>query len=465
MKMQSKEVETLFQPKQVILVGSSKIQEKVGMTSPQLFENVVYNMKRYFKGETYVVDIHAEKGFANIEEIPAEPQLAVIMLPPKESIEQAKKSAKKGVKALVMITGGYKNSQRKKLLGLKEEFGVRILGPNTIMGVINTENGLNTTFERDLMPKKGGIAVISQSGGIGACLLDWACYYKIGVSKFAFMGDKIDINDVDLLQYLNHDPQTKVICLYMEGVKNGREFIATAQQIVENKPILVLKGGITAEAAKRAMSHTASITGSDQIFTAALKKAGIIRVETIEELMDAAIALEKQPPLKGENIAVVSNVGGPAIIAADALAKQGLKLAPLSKETKTAIEQRYPGVDATNPIDMIADARAERYRQVLDLVLADPDVNGVMVINMLKSCFFEPKDAKAVAETALRHPYKPVVDVPAGGEDFNLVRNVLAETKIPIYNIPEKAARALKILREYGKILEKRTYEKRASKI
>ena len=455
--MQPKKVEVIFQPKRVVLVGSSKIREKVGMASPQLFENVTYNMKKYFKGETYVIDIHGEKGATSLDDVPARPELAVIMLPSEESVRQAEKSAEKGIKALVIITGGYKNSQRNKLLKLKEEFGVRILGPNTIMGVINTENGLNTTFERDLMPKKGGIAVVSQSGGVGACLLDWACHYRIGISKFAFMGDKIDINDVDLLRYFDSDAQTKVICLYMEGIKNGRELITTAQRTVKKKPILVLKGGITAEAAKRAMSHTASMAVSDQIFNAALKKAGIIRVETIEELMDAAIALEKQPPLKGDRIVVVSNVGGPAIIAADALAKHGLTLASLSKETKDSIEKRYPGVDATNPIDMIADARAERYRQVLSFILADPNVDGVMVINMLKSCFFEPEDAKAIAEVAMKHSDKPVVDVPAGGEDFELVRRVLAETKIPLYNIPEKAAKALKTLREYGKILEKKT--------
>jgi len=451
----NREVEVLFEPERVVLIGSSKIREKVGMSSPQLFENVVYNMKRYFKGEVYVVDVHGEKGFTSIEEVPAEPQLAVIMLPPEESIVQAEKSVGKGVKALVMITGGYKEPQRQRLLTLKSEFGVRILGPNTIMGVINTENGLNTTFERDLMPRKGGIAVISQSGGVGACLLDWACYYRLGISKFAFMGDKIDVDDVDLLQYLDHDRKTRVICLYMEGIKNGKRFVEAAQQIVRRKPILVLKGGVTAEAARRALSHTASIAGSDEVFNAALKKAGIIRVETLEELMNSAVALEKQPPLKGERIAVVSNVGGPAIIAADALAREGLKLAPLTPETQKTIEKLYPGVDATNPIDMIADARAERYKRVLDMVLADPNVDGVMVINMLKSCFFEPEDAKAIAETAEKYPEKPVVDVPAGGEDFELIHKVLGETNIPLYNIPEKAAKALKTLREYGKILEK----------
>ena len=450
------EVKSIFEPRSTVLIGSSKIKEKVGMTSPQLFKSVTYNMRKFFRGKTYVVDVDGKAGHKSVSKLKEIPELAVIMLPPEHSLEAVEKCAEKGVKAIIAITGGYKNHQRKQLLKIKEKYGVRILGPNTIMGVINTANGLNTTFEKNVMPKKGNIAVISQSGGVGACLLDWACFYKIGISKFVFVGDKVDVDDVDLLRYFGKDKQTKVICLYMEGIKKGRQFIEEAQKIVKKKPILALKGGITREAALRAKSHTASIAGSDEIFDAAFKKAGIIRVENIEELMDAAIALSKQPPMRGDNVAIVSNVGGPAILAADAVAKNMLRLATLSENTKRKIERLFPGVDATNPIDMIADARAERYEKVLDLVLADKNVNGVLVINMLKSTFFEPKDAEVIPKIAKKHPDKPVVDVPAGGEDFALVYQVLGKTNIPLYNLPEKAVKALKVLRLYGKIIEKR---------
>jgi acyl-CoA synthetase (NDP forming) len=301
------------------------------------------------------------------------------------------------------------------------------------------------------MPPKGGVSVVSQSGGVGACLLDWACYYGIGVSKFAFMGDKTDVDDIDLLNYLSQDSQTKVICLYMEGIERGREFIETATEVVENKPVLALKGGVTKEAARRALSHTASIAGSDVVFDAAFKKAGVIRVEDIEELLDSGVALAKQPPLRGDNIAIVSNVGGPAILAADAVVKNGFNLANLSEKTRTEIEKRFPGVEAANPIDLIADARAERYAFVLDKVLADSNVDGALVINMLKSTFFEPEDALVIAEIGRKHPTKPVVDVPAGSEDFALVQKVLREASIPVYNLPEKAAKALRALRLYGK--------------
>jgi len=448
-------VKVIFEPQKVVLIGSSKIREKVGMASPQLFNSVIYNMRKFFHGKTYILDMEGKTGYKKLSELPKIPELAVIMLPPKQSVEQAEKCGKNGVKALVLITGGYDDEQREQLLKIKEMYGIRVLGPNTIMGVMNTANGLNTTFERNVMPKKGNIAVTSQSGGVGACLLDWACFHNIGISKFAFVGDKIDVDDVDLLRYYGNDRDTKVICLYMEGIKNGKKLIKEARKIVKKKPILALKGGVTQESAKRAKSHTASIAGSDQMFDAAFKKAGIIRVENIEELVNAATALSKQPPMSGDNVAIVSNVGGPAILAADAVANNNLKLAPFSKETKRKIESLYPGVDATNPLDIVADAKAERYSKVLQLVLADKNVNGALIINMLKSCFFEPEDAQVIPETAAKYPEKPVVDVPAGGEDFALVQKVLGDTNIPLYNLPEKAAKVLKVLRVYGKIVEK----------
>jgi acyl-CoA synthetase (NDP forming) len=445
-------VKYLFEPKCVALVGSGNLREKVGMTSPQLFKSVTYNMRKYFDGKIIPIDIDANDSSKLEKE---KPELAVIMLPPDLSLQQAGICAKAGVKALIMITGGFKNNQREQLIRLKRDYGTRILGPNTIMGVINTANGLNTTFEKNTMPVEGKIAVISQSGGVGACLLDWACYYSIGISKFAFMGDKIDVNDVDLLEYLSQDPKTRVICLYIEGIENGRDFIKTAKGIVKTKPILALKGGITQEAVRRALSHTSSIAGADEVFDAALKKAGIIRTANIEELLDAAIALSKQPPLKGDNVAIVSNVGGPAILAADAVARNGLKLAQLSETTEKLIEMRYPGIDSSNPIDIIADARKERYATVLRHVLSDPNVDGALIINMLKSTFFEPKDALVIAKAAKEYNHKPIVDVPAGGEDFDLVHKVLEKSNIPLYNLPEKAVKAMKALRQYAEIVEK----------
>ncbi len=447
-------VSSIFEPKDVALVGSSTIRENVGMASPQLFKNVTYNMKRFFHGKIYILDVDAHSDDIS-RRLRTVPELAVLMLPPDRSIVEAEKCARLGIRAFIVITGGYKKNQRQKLASLREKYGARFLGPNTIMGVINTSNGLNTTFEKDVMPRKGNIAVVSQSGGVGACMLDWACSYDVGISKFAFVGDKLDIDDVDLLKYLGNDKDTKVICMYIEGVKDGRALVEQARKIAEEKPILALKGGTTQESAQRAKSHTASIAGTDEVFDAAFKKAGIIRVGNIEELMNMAIALSKQPPMLGDRVAVVSNVGGPAILAADAVARSGLKLAKLSDKTRSKIENLFPGVDATNPVDMIADAKADRYEKVLDLVLSDRNVDAALLINMLKSTFFEPKDARIIPKIASKYPSKPIVDVPAGGEDFQKVHQIMATTNIPLYNLPEKAAEALKVLRTYSKIATK----------
>lgn len=433
-----------------MLVGSSKIREKVGMASPYIFENVTYNMRKYFQGETYSLDAEGRSLHASLKSFEATPDLAVLMLPPKLTNEAVETCAGRGVPAFIILTGGYKDSQRKQLLKLREEHDVRILGPNSIMGVLNTENGLNTTFERDFMPEKGGISVVSQSGGVGASILDWACFYKMGISKFAFVGDKIDVDDNALLQYFYDDKETKVVCLYIEGVGEGRKFIDTAYRVAGKKPVLALKGGKTLEAARRVKSHTASIAGSDIIFNAALKKARVLRVEDAEELLNHALTLAKQPPLNGDNIAIISNVGGPAIIAADAIIEEGLKLARLSGETKDRIEGLYKGVEASNPIDLIADAGGERYSNALNHVLQDPNVDGVMVITMLKSCYLKIGDVPIIVEAAKKNLHKPVVNVAPGGSDFFSIQREFRGSNIPVFNLPRKAAKALKTLWIYN---------------
>jgi acetyltransferase len=440
-------IQLIFEARSVLLIGSSKIEEEVGMASPELFKNVEYNMKKYYKFDFRVKDIEKDT------ELPGT-DLAIIVLPPEESLIWAQCAMEAGIQAIIQITGGFSSEQRKRYLSLAMEHHVRILGPNTIMGIVNPSIGLNTTFEPDLMPHRGNISVLSQSGGVGAALLDWATYYRIGIGKFIFMGDKLDIDDINILEYLANDPGTDVIAIYMEGLKNGRRFVEVAKDISIRKPIVVLKGGVTSESAKRALSHTGSIAGSDNIFDAAFKESGVIRVYDIEELFNAALARSKQPPMNGRNVVVVSNVGGPAILAADALVREGLQLTHLSEETKIRITDRYPTVDIINPIDMIADARAERFKFILEQVLADENVDGVMVINMLKSCFFTPEDAEVLPEVSIKFD-KPIVDVTAGAEDFQLVSDKLIDTPIPVYDLPDKAAKALRVLFEYNQVISR----------
>jgi len=437
-------VKSIMEPGSVLLVGSSSIREEVGMSSPEGFHAISKNLRGYFKGTTRIIDIEDPP----VEISPAE--LAVIMLPPGESVEWLGKLAGR-VRGVIQITGGFPEDLKREFRRTAVRNGIRVLGPNTIMGVINTANGLNTTFEEGLMPPEGNIAIVSQSGGVGATLLDWAVYYGIGVSKFIFTGEKMDVDDIDILSYLDRDPQTRVIAAYIEGVKHGREFVEKVREITSRKPVLVLKSGKTEEGARRALSHTASVAGSDNIFDAAFKEAGMIRVDGIEELFIGATALSMQPLMRGDRVAIVSNVGGPAIIAADDVTAERLKLARLSRAVCKDIHARYPGVDVMNPVDTIADARAERFEYIVSRVLRDENVDGVMVINMMKSCFFQPGDARVIGEMAVSSE-KPIVDIPCGGDDFARVSAVLKDYPLPTYNLPVKGAKALRILHDYWKI-------------
>jgi acyl-CoA synthetase (NDP forming) len=324
------------------------------------------------------------------------------------------------------------------------------------MGVINTKNGLNTTFERDLMPKRGRLSVLSQSGGVGAALADWATYYDQGISKFIWLGDKADISESDLLDYLSKDKDSKVILMYLESVKDGRNFLGTARKVTRRKPVVILKGGVSEEAKARALSHTAAISvGSDTIFRAAAKQSGIVIVDSMEELFIAGEVLEKQPRMRGNRLFIVSNVGGPAVLMADATHRLGFKLAKLSEEAAKRIESKYPGIEAINPLDIIADARGDRYKDILENVLREDEVDGVLVINMLKSCLTQPEDAKVIVQVAKEYPGKPLVDCVPGGEDYDKVRGTLSGTRIPVFNAPEKAVFALKVLSEYGQYLSR----------
>jgi acetyltransferase len=448
----STSVAKLFEPSSIVLIGSSKLKEKVGMMDPRIFDSVLYNLKKFFKGEVVKCDIGQD--ISELKKMQVSADLAVIVLSPSLANEALKICGSDGVRNAIVVPGGFKDIERSRLLQIASQNGMRILGPNAIMGIINTKNGLNTTFEKDLMPKSGGLSVMSQSGGVGAALVDWAVFYGVGISKFIWLGDKTDVNEVDMLDYLKDNKETEVILMYLESVKNGSKFLSTMREVTENKPVVVLKGGVSEEAKARALSHTAAISaGSDTIFRVGSRQNGAIVVDSMEELFIAGEVLEKQPPMIGNRILIISNVGGPAVLTADATQQYGLKLAKLSTETAKKIESSYPGVEALNPLDIIADARADRYGSILESVLGEEEVDGVLVVNMIKSCLTIPEDLRVVAEISKEHPRKPIVDCAPGGEDYKKIRDVLGDTCIPVFNTPEKAVFALKVLSDYGQYL------------
>jgi len=316
-----------------------------------------------------------------------------------------------------------------------------VLGPNATAGAVNPAKGMCATFKRGLMPSRGGIAVISQDGAVGTAMLDRACFYGMGVSKFASTGDSIDVTEADLLEYLTLDKETKVICIYLESVRDGRRFLESIREAVKKKPVIVLKIGTARGDGKR-----------DKIFTASLKQVGALQAGDVEELLGAADALAKQPLMQGDRVAVVANVGGPAVLVVDAITREGLALARLSEKAMKKITGKYPDINIADWVDLGISAKGDQYKFVLEQVLSDPSVDGVAVVNELKSSFLEPEDVQAVAEAAKKSKGKPVISVTMGGEDCALVREALKDRGVPVYNSPKKAARALDALRFYGKI-------------
>lgn len=434
-------MQDLFYPRTAVIVYSSKIKEDLGIVCREVAEGISYNMNEYFKGIFYEFDIEKDKQFPKVD-------LAIIVLKPIDALSFIEKFAENGVKAFIHISSNFTNNLRKKYREIITKYKIRVIGPNSVMGIINTENGLNTSFAKDCFPKKGNISIIAQSGGVGASLLDDFIYYNIGIAKFIFTGEKIDVDDIELIKYLAEDEQTKVIGIYMEGIKKeGRKFLDLAKKVARKKPILVLKSGITKESAKRILSHTFSLAGKDEIYSGAFKGIGIVRVLTIEQLVNAVYLLSFQRKINGNKIAVISNVGGIAILTADLLSREGFILTKFTKETEEKIKEKYPKLDIINPLDIIANAKANRFKDIIEIIDEDENTDAIIVINMVKSCLFDERDAEELAKIKTR---KLLIDICGGENDFLIVRKKFENSKIPIFKSPNSAIDSLKILFEYS---------------
>ena len=435
----SSEVKAIFEPKSVVLVGASDgIRE--GIVSPAFFHSLVHNMHRFFKGKTHVVDLSGklEGAIKNLNQVPKGRDLAVVLLPSKLVMKNWRNLLNLAIKAIILVPGGFDQQQRKELARGVAKRKVCILGPNATAGVINTSKGLCATLERGFMPSRGGIAVISEDGAVGMAILDWARFYGVGVGKFASTGDGVDVTEADLLEFLTRDKETKVICIYLESVRDGRRFIRLIREAVKKKPVVVMKGGTARDE-------------RDKIFAAYLKQVGAIRVGIVEELLGVADALAKQPPMQGDRVAVVTNASGAATLVVDALSRKGFGLAELSDKVTKKITGKYPDINIADWVDLGIGAKADRYKFVLEQVLSDHGVDGVVVMNELKLSFLEPEDVQAIAEVAEKSKDKPVVSVTVAGGACVLVREAVKGKNVPVYDSPGKAVQALDALRFYGK--------------
>ncbi len=418
----------LLSPKSILLLGSSRSKVPKIMVSPEIFGRVYVNLHE-FNGHGFLSDIEKSHNYP-----PAD--LTIVSLPP-EKILRISKHLK--TKFLLILSGGFKPDQRKELLGIsKGKF--RILGPGTVCGIINPKVGLNTTFERELKIRPGAISVVSQSGGVGAILLDHMVSKNIGISKFVWVGDMIDVNECDLLEYMLGDKETKVVLLYLESIKDPRRFMKLAKS--SKKPILVLKSGISKESKLRAHTHTDSLSTSQEIYSGAFKQAGVIEVDNVEELFNYALVFERHGKKKLRNIAIVSNTGGSSIIAGDWCYRLGLNLSRFSEKTKRKLKKKYPRLETINPLDIRADADGERFKNVLDIIVRDKNVDGVLIINQLRSCLLNPEELEILKRVKTG---KVIVDCAPGSADFRKVRFFLRDS-LPVYNSIKDAVKVLKMV-------------------
>jgi acyl-CoA synthetase (NDP forming) len=293
--------------------------------------------------------------------------------------------------------------------------------------------------------------------------LDWAASQEIGISKFISIGNKLDVDEVDLLNYLENDPVTKCVTVYVESIERGRAFLKAASQVLKKKPLIVLKGGVTEEGAKAALSHTGSLAGSAKIYEGAFKGAGIIHARTVDELFDYARVLAYQPiPRTGGNIAIITNGGGFGVISADEVSRLGLKLADFSAETLANLKNRLPQYAIPhNPLDLVGDADVERYRMALNAVSSDPNVSAILVIVLLQTSFIESDVVDAVSESQVTSG-KPIVVCTVGGDFTQILVRMLEDDQIPSYPTPERAVSAINALLQYGATL--REAEERATR-
>ena len=417
-----------------------------------------------FPGRVYPVNPNAEeilglKCFGDIRQIPGEVDLAVIAIPAPLVLDTAKECGEKGVKALIVVSAGFKEtgvegaSLERQLLEVCRRYGMRMQGPNCL-GIINASASLNLTFA-PYMPKQGNISFISQSGALGAAVLDWALKEDIGLASFVSLGNKADLDEIDFIEALANDLQVKVILLYVESIEEGERFLRTVRQIVRRKPLIVLKGGTSSAGARAAGSHTGAMVGSFTAYQTAFKQSGVIAAQSVEELFDYAVAFSSQPlPLKN-GVAIVTNAGGPAILATDMCEALGVKLASLSEETlKKLREDLPPSSSLRNPIDLLGDARADRYRAAIEEALSDDAVGSLLVILTPQAMTESLETAETIVDIG-RGRDKPILAVFMGGRTIEEASKYLMDNGVPCFDFPEKAVRAFSALTQYAEFLKR----------
>jgi acetyl coenzyme A synthetase (ADP forming)-like protein len=447
-----------FDPKTVAIIGASREPHKLGNI---IFTNFINSG---FKGKVYPINPKAEeiagvKCYPNIEAVPESIDLAVVAVPAEVVPQVMRECVAKDARAAVIISGGFGETgpdgkkREDELRRIIKDSDIRVMGPNCI-GIWDGHTKVDTLFfppDRLNRPREGSISFISQSGASGAAVLDWAAAQGIGMNKFVSYGNMIDVNEIDLLEYLKDDPMTSVIMMYLEQTADGRRLMEVAKRITPKKPIIALKAGSTEAGARAALSHTGALAGSDQVYDAAFKQSGIVRAYSFDELLDRAFALALQPPAKGDRIAIITNGGGLGVMLADDITHQKINVAKFNPETTNALRQKFPArVSIGNPIDLTGDANEDSYETALNLVLADRNVDGAVVIILFQLQTIEEGIVDVIAKANKKYE-KPITVCAFGGGFAKKCAKKLQFEKIPCYPTPDRAAEAMMGLVTYGR--------------
>jgi acetyl coenzyme A synthetase (ADP forming)-like protein len=448
-------LDAVLRPKSVAVIGASR---KRGSISGEVFHNLI---SFGFPGPVYPVNrfttvVQSVKAYPSILDVPGDVDLAVITIPKEHVVAAARECAQKGVHGLVVLTAGFGETGAEgkalqdELIRVVRGAGMRMVGPNCL-GLLNTdpEINLNATFA-PTWPPHGGVAFSSQSGAIGLAILDTARDLGIGISHFVSMGNKADVSGNDLLEYWENDPGCRVILLYLESLGNPARFMQIARRVARKKPIAVVKSGRTEAGARAASSHTGALAGLDVAVDALLGQAGVIRTDTMEELFDLAMLLANQPVPSGNRVGLLTNAGGPAIMASDACESRGLAVPALQPKTVAELQMFLPAEASTkNPVDMIASASPASYERALALLLSDDAVDSVIVL-FVPPIVTEAADVAAAIRRAGAGAKKPIVTCFMGTHGIPAALSSLREGRFPSYAFPEAAAQALSRAVRYG---------------
>lgn len=448
-------LDAILKPRRIAVIGASRTPSTIG-------HQIVANLVRYgFTGAVYPVNpkaeaIHSIRAYPRVSDLPDTADLAVITVPKELVLEVVEQCGASGVKALVVISAGFREiggqgvERERELVAIARGYGMRMVGPNC-MGVLNSDPGvaMNATFAPS-MPPFGRAAFVSQSGAMGLSVLDYAQEYGIGISQFVSVGNKPDVSGNDLLEYWENDPAVGMILMYVESFGNPRKFLQIAGRISRTKPIIVVKSGRSKTGARAASSHTGALAASDTAVEALLAQAGVLRAGTVEELFDLAMAFGGRALPRSRRTAVLTNSGGPGILAADALEGAGMELAELDAQTVSKLKPLLPEeASIRNPLDMIASATPANYRTALGALLSDPNVDSALAVFVPPLGVRQADVAEAIALAATEVAGKPVLAVLMGRDGLPQGKAELHEFGIPAYIFPESAARAVATLARY----------------